>query len=193
MARIAKIEKKADLSPEHQAVFDAIAQSRGRVQGPFAMLLHSPELAGRVAHLGALVRFEMELPRKLKELVILTVARELDCRFEWSVHAGHARAAGVPDDCIEALRERSDPQGLTPEEADVCRYAQELLRSHRVSGPTFAAVEKALGAAGCVELSALIGYYVLLACVLNSMEVEPAEGGEPLNGYRDPCSARKTE
>ena len=181
MARIAKIERREDLSPEHHAVFDAIAESRGRVQGPFPMLLHSPELAGRVAHLGAHVRFEMGLPQRLKELVILTVARELDCRFEWSVHAGHARAAGVPDECIEALRERNEPSGLTPGEAGVCRYTQELLRSHRVSGPTFAAVEKSLGAAGCVELSALIGYYVLLACVLNSMEVEPAEGEKPLD------------
>ncbi len=50
-----------------------------------------------------------------------------------------------------------------------------------MSGPTFAVVEKALGAAGCVELSAFIGYYVLLACVLNSMEVEPAEGEKPLD------------
>ena len=181
MARIAKIEKKEDLSPEHHAVFDAIAQSRGKVQGPFTMLLHSPELADRVAHLGSLVRFEMELPQKLKELVILTVAREVDCKFEWSVHAGHARAAGIPDDWIEAVRERREPSGLTQEEADLRRFAQELLRSHRVSEPTFAAVEKTLGAAGCVELSTFIGYYVLLACVLNAMEVEPAEGEKPLD------------
>ncbi len=181
MARIAKIETKDQLDPEHHGVFDAIAESRGRVQGPFPMLLHSPELAGRVAHLGAHVRFEMGLSRKLKELVILTVARELDCRFEWSVHAGHARAAGVPDDCIEALRTRREPAGLTPEETDVRRYTRELLRSRRVSGETFAAVERRLGAAGCVELSSLIGYYVLLACVLNSMEVEPAEGEKPLD------------
>lgn len=181
MARIAKIETKEDMSPEHHGVFDAIAQSRGRVQGPFPMLLHSPELAGRVAHLGAHVRFEMGLSQKLKELVILTVARELDCGFEWSVHAGHARAAGISDDCIEALRTRGEPAGLTPEEADVRRYARELLQSHRVSAEAFAAVEARLGPAGCVELSALIGYYVLLACVLNSMEVEPAEGEKPLD------------
>ena len=180
MARIAKIETKEDLAPEHHGVFDAIAQSRGRVQGPFPMLLHSPELAGRVAHLGAHVRFEMGLSQKLKELVILTVARELDCAFEWSVHAGHARAAGISDECIESIRSRTEPSALTPEEADIRGYAQELLRTHRVSDATFAAVEKNLGARGCVELSALVGYYVLLACILSSMEVEPAEGEKPL-------------
>ncbi len=181
MARIQGIEKKEDLAPEHQSVFDSIVKSRGKVQGPFSMLLHSPELANRVAHLGAHVRFEMGLPQRLKELVILAVARELDCRFEWSVHAGHARAAGIPEVSIQALRERKVPPGLTAEDAAVCRYVQELLRSNRVSGPTFATMEKSLGVAGCVELSALVGYYVLLAYILNSMEVEPAEGGEALD------------
>ena len=49
MARIAIIEKKEDLQPEHQSIYDAIAQSRGVVGGPFVALLHSPELAGRKA------------------------------------------------------------------------------------------------------------------------------------------------
>ena len=53
MARIAIIEKKEDLQPEHQSIYDAIAQSRGVVGGPFLALLHSPELAGRTAHLGS--------------------------------------------------------------------------------------------------------------------------------------------
>ena len=45
MARIATIEKKEDLAPEHQKIYEAIAQSRGVVGGPFRALLHSPELA----------------------------------------------------------------------------------------------------------------------------------------------------
>jgi 4-carboxymuconolactone decarboxylase len=57
MARIAIIEKKEDLQPQHQSIYDAIAQSRGVVGGPFLALLHSPELAARTAHLGSYVRF----------------------------------------------------------------------------------------------------------------------------------------
>ena len=45
MARIATITKKEDLAPEHQKVYDTIAQSRGVVGGPWLALLHSPELA----------------------------------------------------------------------------------------------------------------------------------------------------
>ena len=54
MARIATIAKKEDLAPEHQKVYDAIAQSRGVVGGPWLALLHSPEMAARTAASGQL-------------------------------------------------------------------------------------------------------------------------------------------
>ena len=38
MARIATIDKKEDLAPEDQKVYDAIAQSRGVVGGPWRAL-----------------------------------------------------------------------------------------------------------------------------------------------------------
>jgi 4-carboxymuconolactone decarboxylase len=180
MARIPGIAKKEDLDSTHHHIFDAIAESRGEVRGPFTMLLHCPELASRVSHLGAYVRFESDLDDKLKELVILTVARELDCQFEWSMHALLARKVGVPDVCVEAIAERRPPEKISDDEANICAYVRELLETHRVSGPTFAAVEKNLGATGCVELSGLVGYYVMLACVLNALEVDPAPTGEVL-------------
>ena len=180
MARIPGITRKEDLEATYHHVFDAIAESRGEVRGPFTMLLHSPELASRVSHLGAHVRFESNLDGKLKELVILTIARELDCQFEWSMHAALARKAGVPDVCVDAIANHGAPEQVSSHEANVCAYVRELLQTHRVSQPTFVAVEKYLGAAGCVELSGLVGYYVMLACVLNALEVDPAPTGEVL-------------
>lgn len=182
MARIPGIARREELEAKDHHVFDAIAQSRGEVRGPFTMLLHSPELAARVSHLGAYVRFEGELGGRLKELVILTVARALDCQFEWSMHVGFARNAGVPEAFIGAIEERRAPEAVSDAEARVCAFVQELLATHRVSEPTFTAVKAHLGVQGCVELSALVGYYVMLACVLNACEVEPAPTGHVLKG-----------
>ena len=67
MARIATIDKKEDLAPEDQKVYDAIAQSRGAVGGPWRALLHSPEMAQRTMHLGSYVRFESTLDHQLIE------------------------------------------------------------------------------------------------------------------------------
>ena len=63
MARLQPITSKEQVPEKHHAIVDAIAQSRGAIQGPFTMFLHCPELAGRVAHLGAFVRFEGSLDR----------------------------------------------------------------------------------------------------------------------------------
>ena len=103
MARLPPITSKDQVAAEHRAVFDSIVQSRGAVQGPFTMFLHSPELAGRVAHLGAYVRFEGSLDMRVRVLAAMTVAREFEAVYVWGAQAGGARRLGVPEATITAL------------------------------------------------------------------------------------------
>src|SRR5918992_3874549 len=110
MARIATIDKKEDLSPEHQPIYDAIAQSRGAVGGPFLALLHSPELAERTAHLGSYLRFESNLDPKIIELAALVSARELECKHEWAAHVNHAQRAGISLETIRTVHQSKDAE-----------------------------------------------------------------------------------
>ena len=180
MPRIPAISGPDELAPEHRAVWDAIQGSRGQVRGPFAMLLHSPELADRVAHLGAYVRFEGVLDARTKEVVVLATARELSCAFEWGAHSGElARAAGVTDEIIAAIRERRNT-ALSAEDRQLVDYAQALVRDHAVDEAVVKAMETRFGRKGIVELTAQVGYYVLLGTVLNAFAVEPLEGSNIL-------------
>jgi 4-carboxymuconolactone decarboxylase len=178
MARIATINKREDLAPENQFVYDAIAQSRGVVGGPWLALLHSPELAARTAHLGAHVRFESTLDRKLIELAALAAARELDCKHEWFAHIHHAQKAGIPLEIIRAVHQKKGPEQFSSEDAQVISYVQELLRAHRASEATFQALYARLGEKGLVELTATIGYYAMLACTLNAFDVVTSNAPE---------------
>ena len=63
---------------------------------------------------------------------------------------------------------------MTAEEALVIGYCRELLHDHRVSEATFEAARARYGDQGLVDLTALVGYYVMLACGLNAFEAEPA-------------------
>ena len=173
MARIPEISNKMDLPPEQQHVFDQLVASRGTVVGPFKVLLNSPEIAARIGHTGAYIRFESSLPPAVNELVVLIVARELDCQFEWTAHEPIARSTGVSDAAIVAIRDRNAPDGLSVDEAMVATYAQELLRNHRISSHTFKAALEKFGPQTLTDLTATIGYYSLLACVLNAFEVQP--------------------
>ncbi len=178
-ARVPLVEK-AHATAAQQAVWDRISQSRGRVAGPFAALLHSPELARRIAETGHYVRFEGPLPQTVRELAIITVARSLDCQYEWAAHAVLARNAGVGDEAITAIREGKAPAGLTPEEAQVFGYAAALLRQHRVGDAEFKALQARFGLEGLVDLTATVGYYAMIACALNAFAIEPTPGEPPL-------------
>src|SRR3984893_5875790 len=96
MARLPHITSKDQVDAKHHATFDSIVASRGAVAGPFLMFMHSPEVAGRVAHLGAYVRFEGELDMKIRVLAAMTVAREFEATYVWGAQTGGARAPGGP-------------------------------------------------------------------------------------------------
>jgi 4-carboxymuconolactone decarboxylase len=180
MARIPLIEEKRVLAAEHHKIYDAIAQSRGTVRGPFAALLHSPPIAERAAHLGAYIRFESQLDPNVVELAALATARELDCEYEWAVHLTHAQKAGVSMETIRAVHQRKGPESLSFEDAQIVSCVQELLRSHRLSEPTFQALYARLGERRLVELTATIGYYAMLASTLNAFDVIPSTPPEDL-------------
>jgi len=178
MARIVTIQKKEDLAPEHQPIYDSIVASRGVVGGPFLGLLHSPELAQRTAHLGSYIRFESSLDHKLIELTALAAARELDCKHEWIAHVNHAQKAGIPIETIRAIHQKKGPEHFSSEDAQIISYVQELLRTHRASEATFQALYGRLGEKGLVELTATIGYYSMVACTLNAFDLVTATGAE---------------
>src|SRR5271165_5942491 len=114
MARLHPITSKDQVAAEHRAIFDSIVQSRGAVQGPFTMFLHSPELAGRLAHLGAFVRFEGSLDMRVRVLAAMTVAREFEAVYVWGAQTGGARRLGVPEATIAAIRERTPRSSNSP-------------------------------------------------------------------------------
>lgn len=156
--------------------YDSIAESRGHVRGPFSVLLNSPELAGRVGRLGAYVRYEGDLPDEDREVAILATARTVDCPYEWAAHAPIAREGAVSDSVIDGIADRAGTEAMAAPAATVVAYAREILRDHAVSDATFARARDRYGEAGVVELTATIGYYAMLACVLNAFEVLPGEG-----------------
>jgi 4-carboxymuconolactone decarboxylase len=178
MARIATIDKKEDLAQEDQRVYDAIAASRGAVGGPWLALLHSPELAGRTAHLGSYIRFESSLDRKLLELAALTAARELGCKHEWAAHIAHGQKVGISLETIRAIHQQKATEHFSTDDAQVISYVREIISSHRVSETTFQALYGRLGEKGFVELAATVGYYAMLACTMNTFDVYTATAPE---------------
>jgi 4-carboxymuconolactone decarboxylase len=179
MARLTPITSKDQVPAKDHAVVDGIVKSRGALQGPFTMFLHSPELAGRVAHLGAYVRFEGSLDMRVRVLAAMTVARELDAVYVWGAQTGSARRQGVPESTISAIRE-GHARGLPPEDAQIVEFTRQLLRKHRVDAATVKALQQRFGDDGFIQLTGAIGYYSMLAMTVNACELEAGPGAEVL-------------
>jgi 4-carboxymuconolactone decarboxylase len=179
MARLTSITSKEQVAAKDHAIVDGIVKSRGALQGPFSMFLHCPELAGRLAHLGAFVRFEGSLDMRVRVLAAMTVARELDAVYVWGAQTGQARKLGVPESTIAAVRDKH-ARGVPAEDAQIVEFTQALLRPHRADDASVKALRARFGDDGFIQLTGAIGYYSMLSMTVNACELEAAPGAEVL-------------
>lgn len=158
-----------DMNPPQMAVYEKIVSGpRGTLVGPLRAALHNPSLADRWQALGQVLRYETCLPRDLNELAILVSARHWNSELEWTIHAGAARDAGLDESTVEAIRLCQMPQFAQEQQREVYEFSRELVENGKVSDATYAALLERWGALGAVELTALVGYYSMVAMTLNA-------------------------
>ena len=183
----------AELDPPQQALYASLTQGKrssgtqlfalqhndGSLTGPFNALLHSPELGLAVANVGEQLRYSGVLPAAVREAVILTVAKAWSSEFEWYAHAPVASHVGLPEPVIEALHAGDDPTSADPPTRTAVAVAGHLLRREQIPDALYAEAIDLFDEGGVVELSVLIGYYQLLAGVLETFQVGLPGGAGP--------------
>jgi 4-carboxymuconolactone decarboxylase len=173
--------KPEEMDAEQRRVYDDIVRTRGTwLNGPYAPLLHSPELADKAQMLGELVRYRTSLDPRLSELAIIVTARHWDCQFEWLQHARIARKQGISDVAINAIANGQRPVLADEMEEAIYDYSSQLLATHLVADETYDKAKALVGVKGVVELTSVIGYYTLIALTLNAHEVPLPAGESPL-------------
>ena len=179
MPRISLVSP-ANMNDEQRRVHDAMmsGQRRSPPVGPLAAAMHRPELAEKWSELGLVLRFNSSFEPRLREFVILLTGRHWDCQFEWFSHEAEARKAGLSEQSIETLRHGGHNFQAADEQA-IHDYAIELLRHHHVGDAIYQRILASYGTAGIVELTALIGYYAMVALTLNAHEIGVPEGAKP--------------
>ena len=170
----------AELSPAQRDLYEAIAggprasqagtvpitDADGRLLGPFAVMLLSPEVGHAVQQVGAKIRFGTALTGRERELAILSVAGVLRSDFERLAHEPAARALGLAQEQIDAVLAGRIPDGLSAEEAAAGRLARVMTADRTLSDEDYADGIAALGRERLAELTWLVGYYAALALAL---------------------------
>jgi 4-carboxymuconolactone decarboxylase len=135
--------------------------------GPFNALLRSPELLNRAQRLGEYVRFQSSLPPRLNELAILITARHWTAQYEWFAHHRLALTAGLDPAIAAAIAEGKRPANMQSDETVVYEFCAELIATGQVSDAHFQAARDLFGEQGVIDLVGALGYYSLIAMVLN--------------------------
>ena len=177
MARVPDIPEE-ELTPEQRRIAAAISAARhGAVRGPFALWLRLPEVARHANDLGNALRHGGTLDIRLYRLAVLLVARFWSAQYEWYIHARGAREAGLPDETIDAIREKRRPVLTEPAQIAVYDTVTELLETRTLSEPGYRRAEDILGRDALIELVTVAGFFTMAAMVLNAFDA-PVPGGE---------------
>jgi len=177
MARIADVNREK-LSPRQQQLHDDFLKSRPRntLTGPFAVLIHAPEIAEPADKLVNYYRQNAKLGRRLIELIILLVVRSASAQYAWSVHEPHALEHGFTQDTIDAIRARKRPDFKRDDEKLIYDFVTELLANKTVSTATFERAKAAFGLDGVIEVVTCAGLYGMIGFVLNVFDIPPQPG-----------------
>jgi alkylhydroperoxidase family enzyme len=176
---VPKDEWDADCAAAVRAGMPAVAAERflspdadaPRLANGITTLLHHPQLAAKFLSFNGQLLWEPVLSPRLRELVVLRVARRTHSPYEWVQHAKLSQRYDVTTAEVEAIA-NDDDAVFSALEADLLRATDQLLETHRVEDETWERLAEALDEKTLVEVLFVVGTYTALAMVFNGLGVE---------------------
>lgn len=153
---------------------------RGGIRGPFLALIHHPDLADRVQSLGEHLRYGAAISLANIEMIVLIVARHMNCQYEWFAHARIARTTtDLPEAIIQSLQAGQKPADLNDEQDTLYTFCKEVIAHGQPTDRTYTRAVGYFGRAGVLDMIAIVGYYSMIAMVLNTSQIPLPEGTVP--------------
>ena len=169
-----------DMNAGQKTMIDnLLAGPRGGAEGPFNVLLRSPEMGDLAGTFGAATRFNTSMPRKLNEMAIILVGRHWTSQFEWAAHHRAALQAGLSPAICDAIAEGKRPASMAKDEEVVYNFVTELLNTTQMSDATFNATKAMFGERGIVDLVGVMGWYHTVSMLLNVDQYPLPDGQKP--------------
>jgi len=174
--------KREELDEAGKRIYDRACTPGGTIaglQGPAGIQLYSPQAGEHLGALNRYLRFQAGFTPRVREVAILTVAREMDSQFEWVAHEPEALKEGVAPNVIDVIKHRKSTAGLDATEATVIELGRQIFRDHKVTPQTFAAAKALFGPHKLVELVMLMGIYANTAALLTAFDMQLHAGHKP--------------
>jgi 4-carboxymuconolactone decarboxylase len=130
----------------------------------------------RVQKVGEYIRFVCPLDKRLGEFAAIIGARAWSQQFEWWAHYRQALEAGLKREIADAIAEGRRPTGMAADEELVYDTLTELINTKGLSDTTYARAVAKFGEPGLIDLISIVGYYTMLAMVMNVARTGVGDG-----------------
>lgn len=157
--------------PELAQVEQGIQNARGRISLLYQVLLNAPDLAAGWESMLTSIRNTSSVPADLREMIILRIAVLNGAPYEFEAHAPHARAAGLDDAKIEALRRDAPHAAFSVLETQVLAATDAMTRDIQLSDAAFAPLAEHFEPRTLVELIATIAAYNMVSRFLVALRI----------------------
>jgi len=154
--------------------------------GIVGLLGHHPALAARWLTWNAGLLEQPLLDPRDRELLILRVGWRTQCRYEWAQHVAMAQRAGLSPEQVAAVAGDGGSPPWDDRDRLLLAAADEMVADHRVGDATWRGLAAHFDPPQLLELLFVVGSYLGLALVLNSVDLAPDPGADHGRGRLPP-------
>jgi 4-carboxymuconolactone decarboxylase len=174
-----------EISEESHALVTRVRASIGVGPAPImpeymrTMLKH-PDLFRCNMEMGTAI-FKGQLPGRERELAVLRIGWLCRAPYEWGEHVDIAKRYGITDEEIERVTRGSSAPGWSEHERAIVRGVEELIADQALSDETWDVLAKSWSEAQLIEFPMMVGQYVTIAFVQNSIRMRLASDNPGLS------------
>lgn len=156
-----------------QPVFARLRQRWGAVLHLYRVLGWSPPLVKAWGLFAWALRFELKASRKLRELLVISIARQSGARYEFEHHKHMAEEEGVTQAQIAALADwKANVPLFDADEQLMLRLADDLVQGQGATAATMEALKARFDNSDIMEILVTGAYYCAVARVVNSLDLD---------------------
>ena len=159
------------MTPEQQAAYRSLIETRGRLPGPNKIYVHNPKLANVMGPLGAYFRTGYSLSEREREIAVCVITSAFHSAYPTNAHERAAKAAGLPNDTVEAILSGLPTSFSDQREQVVYEMATCLATARWVSQGLYDRAVEALGHVGITDVITLMGFYTSVSMTLAFYDV----------------------
>ena len=159
------------MTPEQQEGYRSLIETRGRLPGPNKIYVHNPKLAKVIGPLGAHFRGGYSLSEREREIAVCIINSKWHSAYPTSAHERAAKAAGLPNDKVEAILSGLPTSFADKREQVIYEMATCLSNSRWVAQGLYERAVEALGHVGITDVITLMGHYTSVSMTLAFYDV----------------------